>query len=238
MLNIQNLHFKYPNSDFSLNIDNLTLNTGEITALIGGNGCGKTTLFRLLAGVYEPLSPCFSYQGKQANDLTKLNCRIVVHNAYGGISPRLTVMQNAQFIARLYGSDSSEAAIRSLADTIGISDNLNKKATLLSAGQARKALLLRSLASNPDILLFDEPTTALDVVGIEAMLNWIKSLSEMGKTVVVSTHNLYELGMLKPNIVGLRDGRVVCNHDSKEDISTPNKARELVRTIIGGNNEC
>jgi ABC-type multidrug transport system ATPase subunit len=235
MLQITNLKFQYPKSDFSLQIDDLSFKKGEITALVGGNGCGKTTLFRLLSGVYDPEEPCFSYNnGVIKSELSDLNCTIVMHNAFGGISPRLTVLQNAQFVARLYGSDSSVANITALAESIGFVEYLHKKPPTLSAGQSRKALLLRTLASDPDIILLDEPTTALDVVGIELTLDWMKKLSEEhGKTVIVSTHNLYELAMLRPNIIGLRDGRVVNDISSSEDISSPEKARDLIHTIIG-----
>ena len=233
MLGIKNLRFSYPNSTFTLEIDDLCFKQGEVSAIIGGNGCGKTTLFRLLACVFEPETPCFNYNGVSSVSLNELGCNIVMHNAYGGINPRLTVLQNAQFTARLFGTNASKRHITELAESIGIGDHLEAKSNQISAGQNQKALLLRTLASNPDIVLLDQPTTGLDVVGIETTLLWIKALSEAGKIVIISTHNLYELGMMQPNVIGLRDGKVVCNITSKEDINSPEKAKELIHSIIG-----
>jgi|TARA_B110000211_G_scaffold172706_1_gene195012 ABC-type multidrug transport system ATPase subunit len=237
MLNIKNLRFSYPNSAFTLTINDLTFKPGEISALIGGNGCGKTTLFRLLSGVYQPEVPCFSFNGVPKTAHSKLDCNIVMHNSYGGISPRLTVLQNAQFVARLYGCNSSKQHITQLAKSIDISEYLEAKSDQLSAGQSQKAMLLRTLASSPDIVLLDEPTTALDVIGIETTLLWINALSKAGKTVIVSTHHLYELGMMQPHVIGLRDGKIVCDITNKEDISSPKKARELIHSIIGTSHE-
>lgn len=233
MLNIDGLQFNYPDNSFKLKVDHLEFKKGEVTALVGGNGSGKTTLFRLLAGVYEPLFPCFSYDAVKISHHRKLNCNIVLHNAHAGINSRLTVLQNAQLIARLYCSNSSVSHIKKLALSLNIEDLLYKKSNMLSAGQSRKALLLRTMASDPDIVLLDEPTTGLDIVGIEVMLCWIKSLSDAGKIVIVSTHHLYELGILRPKVVGLRGGSIVCQLSSIDDMSSPDKAREIIHSIIG-----
>lgn len=237
MLRINKLRFSYPSSNFTLDIDDLEFTPGEITAIIGGNGCGKTTLFRLMSGVYLPDSPCFSFNGVNTRKSSDMGCSIVMHNAYGGISPRLTVLQNAQFIARLYGADASVQRIKELASSINCAEYLSEKSNSLSAGQSQKALLLRTLASNPDIVLLDEPTTALDVVGIETTLKWIKSLADIGKTVVVSTHHLYELGMMQPNVVGMKNGKIVCDLKNKNNITSPVQARDLIHSIIGEVNE-
>lgn len=231
MLTIKKLNFEYPKSEFRLNIENLSFEPGEITAVVGGNGSGKTTLFRVLSGVYEPVNPCFYYRGEAVDSYNKMSCNVVMHNASAGLNAKLTVLQNAQLIARLYNGESKES-ILAIAEELGIIDLLPRYAHSLSAGQKQKSLLLRTLSATPEIIILDEPTTALDVLAIEKTLEWMLLLKEMGKTVIVSTHHLYELAVLKPNIIGLNAGRVVYNEVGENAMRTPGDAKSIIHSII------
>jgi len=232
MLEINNLSFTFPGKKFSLTVPKLNLLKGEVIGLVGGNGSGKTTLFKLLAGIYSPESGEFNYQGKTYKSLLQTPLNIVMHNAYGALNPMLTVLQEARLVSTLYGVCDIDETILNFANMLECEDLLSKRQHELSAGQNQRAMLLRTLASSPDVVLLDEPTTGLDVCAIESILQWIDLLKQNGKTVIISSHHPYELAILKPRIIGMKQGQIKIDTSFEEKLNSPEQIRNMITSLI------
>ncbi|GAA5141213.1 ABC transporter ATP-binding protein [Thalassotalea piscium] len=237
MIEVKNIAFKYPKSDFKLVVKDLTIERGKVIALVGGNGCGKTTLLRLMCGIYQSDDTQVIYQNKQYKSLIELPLRLVMHNAYAGLNPSLTILQQTKLVAKLYGEKHPVEKIRSVAEQLNVTELLHKKPHELSAGQKQRSMLLRTLSVDPDVILLDEPTTGLDIKAIEQIMGWIDFLKSKGKTIIISTHHPYELSILSPRIIGLHNGNVVTDKQSNKAIQGPDWYRDTINKIIEGVNE-
>jgi osmoprotectant transport system ATP-binding protein len=193
----------------------LTMETGQTTALIGPSGCGKSTLLRLIIGLLEPTTGTVIVAGQT---LTPANALALRHRmGYviqdGGLFPHLTAAQNALLLARHLGKTETETQprLRELcALTAFPTDGLNRYPVELSGGQRQRVSLMRALMLDPDILLLDEPLGALDPLVRAALQTDLKEIFQrLKKTVVLVTHDMAEAGYLGDKIVLLSEGRVV-----------------------------
>ena len=207
MFKINLLKYQYPNSDFTLELSNLDFRKPEIVAFIGSNGCGKSTFYRVLSGVLTAKEFQVTHNGNQYNSLIDTPLKIGSHNAFSDLQSALTVRQNLEFIASINGIAPTKQLIHDKAGLIGVESLLNRYPSELSAGQQHRVKLARTLVHDPDIILLDEPTTASDIKNIEIILALIQELQAQGKYVFISTHHLYELALLKPRLVGIKNGK-------------------------------
>lgn len=235
MFKINTLQYQYPNSDFSLNLNNLEFKDAEVVAFIGSNGCGKSTFYKILSGVLTPQEYSVEIKGYQYDSLLDTPLRVSFHNAFSPLQERLTVRQNIEFYAGLHGLQSADVHIDAAAREFGITHLLSKLPGQLSSGQQHRAKLLRSLIHDPEVVLLDEPTTASDIKNIESILKSIDDLRNKGKLVFISTHHLYELSVLKPRLIGMVNGRVVFDHEWSESFSNPLALQEQMQNLMVGN---
>lgn len=191
---IHHCHFHYPN--FALDIQQLQLNKGQLYALIGGNGAGKTTFFNCLAGRIQA-----QLQVSEGFDKTLL------HNAFATLNEQLTVAQHLAFVQSLH--DATPSQRDAVIADFGLQSLLHQRPGQLSAGQYTRLRLAKSLLASPDLILLDEPTTGLQVSAAMDVVRSIEALLNKGVTVMVSTHHLIEMARLKPHLIGLKDGKNV-----------------------------
>ncbi len=178
-------------------VDNLsfTIVSGEVYGLLGPNGAGKTTTLRMILGLVEPDSGYAEVNGvRTADDPIEVKSRLGFVSANDGVYPWLSVREMLLYFADLYGVDPQLAAERteSLSELMQIKPLLDRRAGSLSTGQRQRVTLVRGLIHDPPVMLLDEPTRGLDVVGVQTIFHYIEHLRAIGKAVVVCTHRLDE----------------------------------------------
>nr|WP_256354576.1 MULTISPECIES: ABC transporter ATP-binding protein [unclassified Variovorax] len=190
---------------------NLSLRRHEFVSLIGPSGCGKSTLLRLVGGLLKPTSGAVSIFGMP---VTEPRDEIGFAFQKPTLLPWLDVLDNITFPMRhKYGriDDGDKARAQSLLETVGLRDFARKRIGELSGGMQQRAAIARALLHDPDILLMDEPFSALDALTRDEMsFELLRIWSERPKTVVFVTHSIQEALLLSDRIVVMsaRPGRV------------------------------
>ena len=202
MINVDNLTRCFMSGGKNLvAVDHLTFSvkSGEVYGLLGPNGAGKTTTLRMILGLLQPTSGDASVDGfcvSQFPDEVKRRIGLVSASAglYQWLSPREMLL----FFADLYNIEPaiSFARLESLADLLDLRRFLDQRCSTLSTGQKQRVTLARALMHDPPIMLLDEPTRGLDVVGTHVIFQYIGHLRSQGKSVVVSTHRLDEASQI------------------------------------------
>ncbi len=168
---------------------------GEVYGLLGPNGAGKTTTLRMILGLISPDGGYAEVNGARTDvdpNAVKANLGFVSSN--DGVYSWLTVREMLLFFADLYATEPSvaEERLEQLADLLDIRKLLDRRAGALSTGQRQRVTLVRGLIHDPPVMLLDEPTRGLDVVGCQAIFHYIEHLRTLGKAVVICTHGLDE----------------------------------------------
>ena len=166
---------------------------GEVYGLLGPNGAGKTTTLRMLLGLLQPTSGEASVAGfgtSQHPDEVKRRVGLVAANA--GLYPGLSVREMLLFFADLYAvpDEQAQRELGCLSQLLGLNDILERRCVNLSTGQRQRVNLARALIHRPPVMLLDEPTLGLDVLGSQVIIEYIELLRREGKAVILTTHHL------------------------------------------------
>ncbi|TWU60117.1 ABC-type transporter ATP-binding protein EcsA [Rubripirellula tenax] len=194
-------------------VDHLSfqVSPGEVFGLLGANGAGKTTTLRMILGLLEPDEGYAEVDGvRTADDPIGVKARLGFVSASDGVYPWLSVREMLMYFADLYAVDPNVAADRceSLAKLMGIEPLLERRAGTLSTGQRQRVTLVRGLIHDPPVMLLDEPTRGLDVVGVQTIFEYIEHLRDVGKAVIVCTHRLDEAERLCDRFGLLHRGQI------------------------------
>ncbi|MEM6470087.1 MAG: ATP-binding cassette domain-containing protein [Planctomycetota bacterium] len=171
------------------------ISPSEVFGLLGPNGAGKTTTLRMILGLLDPDDGWAEVDGvRTATDPMGVKSRLGFVSASDGVYPWLSVREMLLYFADLYGVEAEMAQERceSLADLMNVSELLDRRAGELSTGQRQRVTLVRGLIHDPPVMLLDEPTRGLDVVGVQTIFDYVNLLRESGKAVVLCTHRLDE----------------------------------------------
>lgn len=188
----------------------LAMHTGQFLALLGSSGSGKSTLMRLVAGLEQPSSGSISLDGQPIRGPG--SDRGMVFQKYS-LYPWLTAAQNVAFGMELQGLERAEIRERTgfYLEVVGLAESARRLPRELSGGMQQRVAIARSLLHDPDILLMDEPFSALDALTRDEMsVELLRIWSERPKTVVFVTHSIQEAVLLSDRIVVMspRPGRV------------------------------
>lgn len=173
-----------------LNIDNLTIEKGKITGITGSNGCGKTTLLNIIAGLDKDYSGKINYNGTKINKDIIEKMTIVFQKPY---LFKRTVYENIEYPLKIRKTDKSEmkSLILNTIKNLEIEDLIKKRAHLLSGGESQKVSLARALVFKPQLLLLDEPTSNIDPDSIKILeREIIRFNEETCATIIIVTHNV------------------------------------------------
>ncbi len=185
---------------------------GEVYGLLGPNGAGKTTTLRMIIGL---LTPDFGYAEvagfRTSEDPDKVKSCLGLVSASDGVYPWLSVREMILFFADLYGvpSETAKERLEHLSKVMEIDGILDRRCIYLSTGQRQRVTLVRALIHDPPVMLLDEPTRGLDVIGSKVVFDYIDLLRGQGKAVMVSTHRLDEAQRLCDRFGLLHEGRLL-----------------------------
>ncbi|GGD62163.1 amino acid ABC transporter ATP-binding protein [Microbacterium murale] len=195
-IEVRDLHKSFGDNEVLKGID-LTVDDGEVVAVIGPSGSGKSTLLRCLNKLEEPTSGHVIIDGVDLTDksvkLDEVRQRIGMVFQHFNLFPHMTVLENITLapteLRRLSKTEARDRAL-SLLDRVGLSEKADAKPASLSGGQKQRVAIARALAMDPEIMLFDEATSALDPEMVGEVLQVIRDLAEGGMTMVLVTHEM------------------------------------------------
>lgn len=216
---------------------NLKVGRGEFVAIMGPSGCGKTTLLRILAGLECASSGQLYIRGKDVSDVpVNLRSTRLVWQNYA-LFPHLDVAGNIAFGLTLKPHDKAVVAgkVKAMAELVGLSDLMGRKISQLSGGQKQRVALARALVTEPEILLLDEPLSALDAhlrIRMQGELRRIQQ--QLGMAFIYVTHNQVEAFSMADRVVVMNKGRIE-QIDAPEEMYARPKT-EFVARFVGTNN--
>jgi ABC-2 type transport system ATP-binding protein len=200
----------------------MTIDAGQTVALLGPNGAGKSTTIDMLLGLLRPDAGTIEVFGMSPQEATAAGA-IGAMLQVGGVISELSVREMLQMVASLYPHPMDADEVVQLAR---IQDLVGRRTTKLSGGQTQRLRFAIALIANPELLVLDEPTVALDVEARRAFWATIREFAARGKTVLFATHYLEEADAYADRIILMSRGRIVADGPSTEI-----KARVGLRTI-------
>jgi sodium transport system ATP-binding protein len=184
---------------------------GAIFGLLGPNGAGKTTTLRILSTVLRPTSGRAIVAGHDVlTDPQAVRANIGYMSASTGIYDRMTAWELVEYFGRLYGLAPTALRPRMelIFDWLQMNDFRDVLGSKMSTGMKQKVSIARTIVHDPPVLIFDEPTTGLDVLVARAVLQKILELRDMGKTILFSTHAMHEVAKLCSQVAIIHKGRL------------------------------
>lgn len=216
----------------------LTLPSNKTTVFVGSSGSGKTTLLRMINRMVEPSSGQILIDGEDIAGMNPVQLRRSIGYVLqaSGLLPHRSVVDNIATVPRLNGMPKADArrAARQLLNTVGLDESLAKRyPRQLSGGQQQRVGVARALASDPQVLLMDEPFGAVDpIVRAELQVELNRLQRELGKTIVFVTHDIDEAFTLADQVVILKKGGIVAQVGTPAQILA-DPADEFVASFIG-----
>ena len=212
----------------ALNGCNLTIHKGEVVAIIGASGSGKSTLLRCLNMLETPTSGHIYFDGV---DLADKKVDLNLHRRKMGmvfqhfnLFPHKTVMQNitlAPVHLKLKSKAEAQQKGKELLERIGLANKANEYPNMLSGGQKQRIAIVRALAMEPEVMLFDEPASALDPEMVNEVLDLIRDLAKNGMTMVVVTHEMGFAREVASRVIFMDGGQILEENEPNELFDHP-----------------
>ena len=223
MLELTKIKKMYPAGDgevHALKGIDLTFRKSEFVSILGPSGCGKTTLLNLIGGLDQYTEGDLVINGKSTKDFKDRDWDAYRNNSVGfvfqtyNLIPHQTVLRNVELALTLSGvgkAERKERAIKAL-EEVGLGDQINKRPNQLSGGQMQRVAIARALVNNPDIILADEPTGALDTETSVQVMEILKKISSE-RLIVMVTHNPDLANQYSTRIINMLDGLITNDSD-------------------------
>ena len=201
LIEIDHVTFGYDSSRTILNDVSLNFPRGKVTAILGGSGCGKTTLLRLIGGMYPVTRGEVRFDGEVVNvqdkeRLFRLRRRLGMLFQFGALFTDLSVFDNVAFPLREH-TDLPESMIRDIVlmklNAVGLRGAAKLRISQVSGGMARRIALARAMALDPELIMYDEPFAGLDPISMGVTANLIRKLNDStGSTTLIVSHDVQE----------------------------------------------
>ncbi|MDH4465236.1 MAG: ABC transporter ATP-binding protein [Acidovorax sp.] len=234
LIEIDHVTFGYDPSRTILNDVSLRFTRGQVTAILGGSGCGKTTLLRLIGGVYPATKGRVVFDGEVVDprdkaQLYRLRRRVGMLFQFGALFTDMSVFENVAFPLREH-TDLSEALIRDVVlmklHAVGLRGARDLMPSQISGGMARRVALARAIALDPELVMYDEPFAGLDPISLGTAAQLIRQLNDaMGLTSIVVSHDLEATFRLADHVIILGPGVVAAQ-------GTPDEVRASTDPLV------
>ena len=220
-LEVKNLIKKF-NSTIAVNNISFEIEKNKTLGLLGPNGCGKTTSIGMMLGLITPTSGEVLINGISLNSNNRIELLSLMNFAspYIELPKKLTVKQNLEVYARLYGVKNIKERISEMIEDLNLQKFLYKKTGELSSGQKNRVSLAKSLINKPKLLFLDEPTASLDPDIGDFVREYIEKYKKKNElTILLASHNMREVERLCNKIIMMKKGRIVDSGTCHELIS-------------------
>jgi phospholipid/cholesterol/gamma-HCH transport system ATP-binding protein len=240
LIDIDHVTFGYDRSRMILNDVSLQFERGKVTAILGGSGCGKTTLLRLIGGVHPATQGSVRFDGEvvdagDTEQLFRLRRRLGMLFQFGALFTDLTVFENVAFPLREH-TDLDDSIIRDVVlmklNAVGLRGAAALRISEISGGMARRVALARAIALDPEVIMYDEPFAGLDPISMAVAANLIRTLNDTtGATSLIVSHDVQECFSICDHAYLLSSqGRVVAHGKPKELIASEDpEVRQFIR---------
>ena len=210
-LEVKNLVKKFKKTQ-AVNDISFEIKKNETLGLLGPNGCGKTTSIGMMLGLITPTSGKILIDGITLDSINRVKLLSFMNFAspYVELPKKLTVKQNLEVYARLYGIKEIKNRIAEMVEDLNLQMFLNKKNGELSSGQKNRVSLAKSLINKPKLLFLDEPTASLDPDVGDFIREYIEKYKKKNElTILLASHNMKEVERLCNNIIMMKHGQIV-----------------------------
>jgi phospholipid/cholesterol/gamma-HCH transport system ATP-binding protein len=240
LIEIDHVTFGYDASRTILNDVSLRFARGQVTAILGGSGCGKTTLLRLIGGVHAPTKGRVLFDGEvvKAQDreqMFRLRRRLGMLFQFGALFTDLTVFENVAFPLREH-HDLPESMVRDIVlmklNAVGLRGAAHLRIAEVSGGMARRIALARAIALDPELIMYDEPFAGLDPISMGVAANLIRKLNDAtGATSLIVSHDVQECFAIADYAYLLSSGGKVVAHGKPDELraSDDPEVRQFIR---------
>ena len=245
VINVNGLTKKFGSTDVLNGID-LTVKSGEVLVIIGPSGSGKSTLLRCLNLLEKPSSGVIRILDLEITakgfDLPTLRKKVGMVFQSFNLFPHMTVLQNVmegpKTVLKLSDEDSRKRATL-LLKKVGVDNHADKKPAKISGGQQQRVAIARALAMEPQVMLFDEPTSSLDPELRAEVLDVMRTLASEGMTMVVVTHEMEFARGVADRIVFMDEGKIVEEGVPQDVLGSPKteRLRSFLQTVKWENND-
>ncbi|MCX8153965.1 MAG: energy-coupling factor ABC transporter ATP-binding protein [Candidatus Bathyarchaeota archaeon] len=226
MIEVEKVHFIYPNGIEALNGVSLTIRDGDFVAIMGQNGAGKTTLIKHFNGLLKPTKGVVRVNGVET---TKTSVAALARNVgfvFQNPDHQLfseTVEEEIAFALKNFGFDTEviEKRISWALNLLGLEQYRKTSPFLLSGGERKRVALASVLAWDPQTLVLDEPTIGQDYQQKEKLRQFIVQMQAQGKTVVIVTHDVEFVAECNPRVVLMKDGKIVADGEGRAILTDP-----------------
>ena len=201
---------------------NLTIDTGCFISVVGRSGSGKSTLLKMMGGLLAPTSGKIIIDGQCITDLSDEEISKIKYSKIGFVfqdyflEESFTVYQNLEIALMISNCDRKERKqiIQNVLAEVGLSDKENSLVSHLSGGEKQRVSIARAMVNNPDIIMADEPCGNLDSCNGEKIMELLKKQNQLGKTIILITHNL-EDASVADRIITMKDGAIIQDEDKR-----------------------
>jgi phospholipid/cholesterol/gamma-HCH transport system ATP-binding protein len=240
LIDIDHVSFGYDSGRLILDDISLHFQRGKVTAILGGSGCGKTTLLRLIGGTNRASEGRVVFDGELVDTrnrprLMQLRRRMGMLFQFGALFTDLSVYDNVAFPLREH-SNLTEAMIRDIVlmklNAVGLRGAAKLQISEVSGGMARRIALARAIALDPEVIMYDEPFAGLDLISMGVAAQLIRKLTDAtGTTALVVSHDVPECMSISDHVVLLANGgRIVAQGTPKELMDSKDaEVRQFVR---------
>jgi energy-coupling factor transport system ATP-binding protein len=226
MIEVEDVHFTYPNRVEALKGVSLVIKNGEFVAIMGQNGAGKTTVVKHFNGLLKPSKGIVRVDGVET---TKTSVAALARNTgfvFQNPDHQLfseTVEEEIAFALKNFGFEEEviEKRISWALNLLGLAQYRKTSPFLLSGGERKRVALASVLAWNPQTLILDEPTIGQDYQQKEKLRQFIVQMQSQGKTVVIVTHDVEFVAECSPRVLLMKEGRIVADGEGREILTTP-----------------
>lgn len=248
LLEIHDIHKAFDQLGVLKGVD-ITVNKGDVVAILGPSGSGKTTLLRCINFLETADSGTMIFDGKtydlahtSKKDIAQVRRKTGFVFQNYNLFANKTALQNVTLgltTARKMAKDKANQIGMDMLERVGMSDRSDYYPSQLSGGQQQRVAIARALATNPDIIYFDEPTSALDPELIGEVLEVMRRLAQAGMTMIVVTHEMSFARDVSNHVIFMEGGKIIEEGSSKEFFENPKEERtreflRLERDRIGG----
>ncbi|HQY10901.1 MAG TPA: ABC transporter ATP-binding protein [Ferruginibacter sp.] len=213
----------------------VTCGKGECIALIGPNGCGKTTLIKCILGMVIPNSGFITFNGKNISHDWQYRAKIGYMPQIGRYPENMTIGQVLDMMKDIRGRSAGQPD-EELVNRFGLKEIMHKRMRTLSGGTRQKVSASLAFLFDPDVLILDEPTAGLDPVSSEILKEKIIAEKSKGKLVLITSHILSELDDLVTQVIFMQEGRL-CFHKNiaslREETGEEKLSKAIARVMLG-----